>query len=531
MFNKVLLIAVIVAAASADFTSSYDDVDALFAPMPGDDTPVTEFEEAVAEAPITVALKSVGITLETTEEKKIVKGIKKNGSHSFTIPDNFVSTKWYAHKLTRGFLRIDTKGKFICWPIGCVRAKCARNTGVNRSTAKASYKRVQKIKGCHMVERKVKIDDHKKAVAKAKELKTKEIAMKRKERADKAAKKREKAAKDIKEKNDKEKTKKEVAKEKVKKYRAAKEKAAKEKAVKDEKKDKELKSKEQATKKKEAADKQAERERSSKADEKRSKELSQKEVSKREKETKERSSKASEKKSKAALSCVTTTASSNNAGIVIANSHHGYVMVGGGMVNHYRNWNAKGAFEEAMPQGNTFRCDTGFGPGRLSCYNKQCKTNVGGLHCTTKSKRFTGSGVIDVHLPSGYVMTGGGLYNHYRHFNAKAGFEETRPNGNAWRGDMGFGWGDYTVYVRGCKAPAGHKLNCLTKVSGRGNYNRVYCPSGYQATGCGVLNHYRHWNAKSAYESHFPVSNNECDCDTAFGGGDNQCYVRCCKLN
>jgi len=270
--------------------------------------------------------------------------------------------------------------------------------------------------------------------------------------------------------------------------------------------------------------------RAHRSEEKRSKELSQKEVSKKEQENKERHNKAAEKKSKAALTCVTTTKSSNAAGVIIAGTHGGYSMVGGGMVNHYRTWDAKGAFEEAMPQGNTYRCDTGFGPGRLTCYNKQCKTNVGALHCTTASKRFTGSGVTDVHLPSGYVMTGGGLYNHYRHFNARAGFEETRPNGNMWRGDMGFGWGDYTVYVRGCKAPRGRKLICVTRQSGRGNYNRVSCPGGYTVTSCGVNNHYRAFNARSAYESHFPHGNNQCHCDTAFGHGDNTCYARCCKL-
>merc|ERR1712139_89602 len=232
----------------------------------------------------------------------------------------------------------------------------------------------------------------------------------------------------------------------------------------------------------------------------------------------------------AKLMCHTTQARSNNAGVIRARSSRGYVSLGGGMVNNYRSWNKLGAFEEAMPEGNHFRCDTGFGPGRLTCYNRACKTNVGGLSCTTRSLRFRGSGVRDVRLPRGYTMTGGGLYNHYRHFNARAGFEETRPNGNMWRGDMGFGWGDYTVYVRGCKAPRGRRLVCTTRQSGRGNYNRVTCPRGYTVTSCGVNNHYRAFNARSAYESHFPASNSQCHCDTAFGLGDNTCYARCCKL-
>jgi len=232
----------------------------------------------------------------------------------------------------------------------------------------------------------------------------------------------------------------------------------------------------------------------------------------------------------AKLTCRTTTQRSNRAGVIRARTARGYTMLGGGMVNHYRNWNRLGAFEEAMPEGNHFRCDTGFGPGRLTCYNRSCKTNHGALSCTTRSLRFRGVGVRDVRLPRGYVMTGGGLYNHYRHFNSRSGFEETRPNGNAWRGDMGFGWGDYTVYVRGCKAPRGRRLICTTRQSGRGNYNRVSCPRGYTVTSCGVNNHYRAFNQKSAYESHFPASNSQCHCDTAFGHGDNTCYARCCKL-
>jgi len=233
---------------------------------------------------------------------------------------------------------------------------------------------------------------------------------------------------------------------------------------------------------------------------------------------------------RASLTCTTNTHRSNNAGVIRAGSPRGFVSTGGGMVNNYRAWNRLGAFEEAMPEGNHFRCDTGFGPGRLTCYNRSCKTSHGPLRCTTRSLRFRGVGVRDVRLPRGYVMTGGGLFNHYRSFNSRAGFEETRPNGNAWRGDMGFGWGDYTVYVRGCKAPRGRRLICTTRQSGRGNYNRVSCPRGYTVTSCGVNNHYRAFNAKSAYESHFPASNQQCHCDTAFGHGDNTCYARCCKL-
>merc|ERR1712072_583904 len=107
------------------------------------------------------------------------------------------------------------------------------------------------------------------------------------------------------------------------------------------------------------------------------------------------------------LQCATRTASSNNAGVIYAPPHSGYTMTGGGMNNHYRHWNHLSAFEEMFPHGNNFRCDTGFGPGRLTCYNQNCRTTVGSLQCTTRTHYFAGSGVRVATLPGGYTMTGG----------------------------------------------------------------------------------------------------------------------------
>merc|ERR1711959_89694 len=158
---------------------------------------------------------------------------------------------------------------------------------------------------------------------------------------------------------------------------------------------------------------------------------------------------------KAALTCHTSTRGSNNAGVVYATAPGGYQMTGGGMVNNYRAWNAKAGFEEAFPYGNHFRCDTGFGPGRLTCYNRSCKTNVGGLQCTNKSLRFRGSGKRDVHPPAGYTMTGGGLYNHYRGWNELSGFEAMFPKSNTQCDcDSGFGSGRNMCFARCCKIAA-----------------------------------------------------------------------------
>jgi hypothetical protein len=202
-------------------------------------------------------------------------------------------------------------------------------------------------------------------------------------------------------------------------------------------------------------------------------------------------------------------------------------MTGGGMNNHYRTFNSKSAFEEMYPSGNHFKCDTGFGPGQLTCYAFYCKRHdKKPLRCVTRqAKRFTASGVSDASLPSGYVMTGGGLYNHYRKFDKKAQFEESRPNGNKWRGDMGQGWGDYTTYVTGCQG-----LTCKTVASKRGNNEKATCPNGYYVTGCGIYHHNRAWGKLGAFEEARPDGQG-CRGDAGFGTGDMTVYARCCKAD
>lgn len=192
------------------------------------------------------------------------------------------------------------------------------------------------------------------------------------------------------------------------------------------------------------------------------------------------------------------------------------------MNNHYRRFDKRSAFEEMMPQGNQYRCDTGFGPGQLTCYAMYCKQGNKPVQCITKSKRAKKSGTEQATLPRGYTMTGGGVYNHYRQWNKKAHFEQSRPNGNNWLGDMGAGVGDWTTYVRGCKG-----LKCVTKQSGVSPGGTVKCPSGYKVTGCGVTQ-YLGWGASGAFEEARP-NGNGCHCDTGFGRGKNKCYARCCK--
>jgi hypothetical protein len=221
------------------------------------------------------------------------------------------------------------------------------------------------------------------------------------------------------------------------------------------------------------------------------------------------------------LHCKMTAKGSNHAGVIKPPAVSGYQLMGGGMNNHYRSFNHLSPFEEAFPHGNHFQCDTGFGAGRLTCYAMYCKKS--GMRCTTgSSPQQRKSGTYTKQAPRGYTMTGGGLYNSYRHFNKKAHFERSHPHGNGWIGDMGYGWGDYTVTVRSCTGVA-----CTTRHSGVGNSKVVTCPSGYKVTSCGS-HQMNGWGKLGAFEQ-YNFHGNGCHCDMGFGSGKQRCYARCCK--
>merc|ERR1711934_655285 len=208
--------------------------------------------------------------------------------HAVTMPKEhlakFVATraKWY--RSLGAPLHIDAYDKWICWPIGCVKAKCGINNAYNLQRAKEEYRKMKKRHNCMAKEHEVKVADWKKAVAKAKELKKKEKKAKKEEKKDKAAKTKELA---VKEKQMKEKvvkaakmkkekaTKEKEEKEEEQKWEAQKAKERKKKAAEAaaEKKSKEEEAKEFAAKKKEKADKAQKREKAAKKMEKKGKEL------------------------------------------------------------------------------------------------------------------------------------------------------------------------------------------------------------------------------------------------------------------
>merc|ERR1711959_611076 len=227
------------------------------------------------------------------------------------------------------------------------------------------------------------------------------------------------------------------------------------------------------------------------------------------------------------LQCKTARVSSNRAGVIRARQWRGWTMVGGGINNKYRHFTRLSAFEESYPEGTNWRCDTGFGPGRLDCYSRQCR--LGGMSCTTRRAYKNGSGTATAYLPAGYIATSGGMYNHYRSWNKKAAFETSMPYGHrAWRCDMGLGAGRFSCYVRGCRATPHKRLQCITRASRNGNWHNVQCPRGYAVTGCGQNELRRQWNHLSGFEE-MRLHGNGCVCDSGFGGGNNRCYARCCR--
>merc|ERR1712216_248582 len=219
---------------------------------------------------------------------------------------------------------------------------------------------------------------------------------------------------------------------------------------------------------------------------------------------------------------------SNNRGNAVLTSGSG-ILTGGGMMNNLAckcrrgrrmkycpryclgGFNKLSAVEQFYPFGNNhFNCAIGLGYGaKLTCYGVYCKLDGNNPTCTTRSRRVSRraqSGTAT--LPSGYTMTGGGLYNKYRSWNSHSQFEESIPSGNnAWKADMGIGWGDFVVYVTGCKG-----IKCKTIVSGEGpSFTEAACPAGWTMTGCGIKNNYRIFG-KQALFGHVVPEGNKCKC-------------------
>jgi hypothetical protein len=228
------------------------------------------------------------------------------------------------------------------------------------------------------------------------------------------------------------------------------------------------------------------------------------------------------------LTCTQSKSGGNKWGASTVKAPGGiYTITGGGYHQKNGGYNKAAGVEQFSFSGDTFSCDAGFGYGNADCYGIYCKKGAKKMQCQQKSCRVNREAKsCTAKLDKGYVMTGGGLINHYRTWDRHSQFEQSRPEGyNGWLSDMGFGWGDFTSTVRGCKG-----LTCVTKVSKQGDATTAKCPSGYSLTGCGIQNDNHSFNKLSLFEYVIPnVAKNKCDCNMGAGTGKDKCYARCCK--
>lgn len=220
----------------------------------------------------------------------------------------------------------------------------------------------------------------------------------------------------------------------------------------------------------------------------------------------------------------------NDAGVIKVPAPGGTIMVGGGIINHYRKWNGNSIFEESYPDGDTWRCDTGVGnKGQATCISLSYKLPEG-TKCINARVYTANAGVIHATLPPGYLMVSGGVQNLHRRFDRHAAFEESMPSGDRkWRCDMGYGRGELNCFVRGCKFP--HGAHCVTTEGSSDNAGWVWaeCPEGYQVFGCGMRNNYLNFDVRSGFEDLRPIGN-KCMGDMGFGAGQVSVYARCCKV-
>merc|ERR1711988_1679415 len=97
-------------------------------------------------------------------------------------------------------------------------------------------------------------------------------------------------------------------------------------------------------------------------------------------------------------------------------------------------------------------------------------------------------------------IVGGGM-SQTRGWGALGAIERFYPKSTSqYQCDTGFGWGDYTPYVTGCKG-----LSCKTVESKRGDGTVAKCPAGYKVTGCGMRNWHGKMDKKSAFEQMIPA--------------------------
>jgi hypothetical protein len=141
------------------------------------------------------------------------------------------------------------------------------------------------------------------------------------------------------------------------------------------------------------------------------------------------------------------------------------------------------------------------------------------------------AGVIKVPAPGGATLVGGGIINHYRKWNDASVFEESYPDGDQWRCDMGVGnRGQATCISLSYQLPEGTK--CINSRAYTANAGVIHAtlPPGYLMLSGGVQNLIRKFDKQGAFEESMPSGDRKWRCDMGFGRGELNCFVRGCKF-
>lgn len=140
--------------------------------------------------------------------------------------------------------------------------------------------------------------------------------------------------------------------------------------------------------------------------------------------------------------------------------------------------------------------------------------------------------MITVNPSEGYTVVGGGMKSRATAFNKLAVFEESMPEHQHWRCDIGAGPGRLDCFVRACRFQVPVKCKNV-KVSKAGSGVRyASCPSGYTVMDGGLYNKRRSYkNKNSGFEGWWiDGTRNRVGGDAGFGSGAFNVYARCCNI-
>jgi len=133
-------------------------------------------------------LEELSLFVSKHRKQQVAITQQLKAGQTISVPQFMLTgTQWLKswHTNAKGYLRIDSSSKWICWPTGCVTAKCGRNTFSNKQIAKAMYKKVMKIPHATCA-RKIKAAKKERKVKRKQQIKERAAKAKKKEVSAKA---------------------------------------------------------------------------------------------------------------------------------------------------------------------------------------------------------------------------------------------------------------------------------------------------------------------------------------------------------